>query len=46
MTVASLATDIIDTIGTVTDGNYTVYVTAGVVLTFGVYLWRRFVRAR
>jgi len=46
MTVASLAADVIATIGTVTDGNYTIYVTTGVVLTFGVFLWRRFVRAR
>lgn len=46
MTVASLASDIIATINTVTDGNYAVYVTAAVVLTFGGYLWRRFIRAR
>jgi len=46
MTLASLAGDIIDTIDAVTDGSYVVYVAMGVVLTFGSYLWRRFIRAR
>jgi len=46
MTLASLASDLVATIDTVTDGNYVIYVTAGVVLTFIGYLWRRFIRAR
>lgn len=46
MTISSLATDVMSTIDTITDGNYVVYVAFGLLLSYGGFLWRRFTKAR